>query len=180
DGVIPPHIHFSTPNPHINWDAAPIRIPTEATPWPRPERRIAGVSSFGFSGTNVHVILEGAPQETAAAEAPPPGAVLVPLSARTPAALAALAARIANRMEVEPQLTLSAVARTLARGRAHWEERAAIVAETRAELIDQLRQLAAGSAGTDSPTLRVGTANRKRTPRVAFLFTGQGAQRPGM
>lgn len=180
DGVIPPHIHFSTPNPHINWDAAPIRIPTEATPWPRPERRIAGVSSFGFSGTNVHVILEGAPQETAAAEAPPPGAVLVPLSARTPAALAALAARIANRMEAEPQLTLSAVARTLARGRGHWEERAAIVAETRAELIHQLRQLAAGSIGTDSPTLRVGTANRKRTPRVAFLFTGQGAQRPEM
>src|SRR5690606_8622801 len=77
-------------------------------------------------------------------------------------------------------LTLSAVARTLARGRGHWEERAAIVAETRAELIHQLRQLAAGSIGTDSPTLRVGTANRKRTPRVAFLFTGEGAQRPEM
>src|SRR5207237_1721171 len=59
---IPPHLHLRTPNPHIDWAAFPITVPTAATPFvPIGGRRLAGVSSFGFSGTNAHVILEEAP-----------------------------------------------------------------------------------------------------------------------
>src|SRR5690606_24830639 len=105
DDVIPAHLNFHTPNPHISWDAAPIEVPVQPTPWPRAERRVAGVSSFGFSGTNAHVILEsaahapqaGATDVSIAAEAD--GAEVVTLSARSPEALRTLAARLADKLD---------------------------------------------------------------------------------
>lgn len=179
-GMIPPHLHFRTPNPHIDWDAAPIRVVTEPTPWPT-ERRIAGISSFGFSGTNVHVILEGAPAEERqpAAAAVDVEDTVVPLSARTPEALRELAGRLADHMAAHPELAVRDVARTLGRGRAHWEQRAAVIASDRDQLVAALRRIQSGIT-SDVPGLLLGEANLKRMPRVGFLFTGQGSQRPGM
>ena len=179
--VIPPHLHFRTPNPHIAWGAAPIQVTAAATPWPE-GRRLAGLSSFGFSGTNAHVILEAATEDQrfAAAEMSRTGdELIVPLSARTMDALRQLAGRHADRLENDPALSIRDVARTLARGRAHWEHRAVVIAADRSALVHTLRELERG-ASAEVPGLLYGEANLKRAPRVAFLFTGQGSQRPGM
>ena len=87
-GQIPPHLHFHDPSPHIAWDVLPVRVPTAHTAWPTEyETRIAGVSSFGFSGTNAHIVLEEAPREETAPQSDARIHVL-PLSARTPGARA--------------------------------------------------------------------------------------------
>src|SRR5207245_72664 len=101
---IPPHLHFHQPNPHIPWDQLPIQVPGTRMPWPRGNgRRLAGVSSFGFSGTNAHVVLEEAPALQTQAE--PGQGVVVPserpqhvlaLSAKSEAALRELAQRYAD------------------------------------------------------------------------------------
>src|SRR5690606_17596263 len=133
------HLHFETPNPHIAWDSAPIEVTAKATPWPRSDRRVAGVSSFGFSGTNVHVVLEAAPDGGTGAEpetgvkdgreaSVPRAPLVVPISARDAEALVQVAGRLADAVDGVSADDAVAVARTLARGRAHWEERAAIVA----------------------------------------------------
>src|SRR4030095_6448272 len=89
---IPPHLHFNQPNPHLPWNELPLLVPTRRTPWPSGEKpRFAGVSSFGMSGTNAHVILEEAPRlERATAQTERPLHILA-LSAKTPEALAQLA-----------------------------------------------------------------------------------------
>ena len=81
---IPPHLHLKTLNPHINWAELPISVPTRATPWPGgPGPRIAGVSSFGFSGTNAHVLLEGSAEEPARPDGPDRPIHLLCLSAKS-------------------------------------------------------------------------------------------------
>src|SRR5690606_32732136 len=103
EGAIPPHLHFERPNPRLAWDRLPLRVPTTLIPWPRGERpRLAGVSSFGFSGTNAHVILEEAPADASSgAHATPvierPRHVFV-ASARTRTALRATADRLASHL----------------------------------------------------------------------------------
>jgi acyl transferase domain-containing protein len=176
--AIPAHLHFNTPNARIPWDALPVAVPTALTPWPRGEQpRRAGVSSFGFSGTNAHVILEEAPP-TAAGAAPDAGPFLVPLSARDDAALRALALRHAGRIADEPGMALADLALTTATGRAHLPRRAVLLADSISDLARDLRALAAGErpAGTAlAKSLRAG-----ERPKIAFLFTGQGAQYAGM
>ncbi|HEV2146963.1 MAG TPA: polyketide synthase, partial [Longimicrobiaceae bacterium] len=101
---VPPHLHFDAPNPRIEWDRLPVTVATERTPWPRNgRRRVAGVSSFGMSGTNAHVVLEEAPvfEEPAAADAPLP--LVLPLSARSGEALAALAGRMERHLAEHPE-----------------------------------------------------------------------------
>src|SRR5690606_156123 len=96
---IPAHLHFQTPSPHIPWERFALRVPTELTPWePIEGRRIAGVSSFGFSGTNAHVVVEEAPAEPAREPQPAGHTHLFTLSARDEAALAQLAARHADAL----------------------------------------------------------------------------------
>lgn len=175
--AIPPHLNFETPNDRIPWTDLPIAVPTTLTPWPRGERpRRAGVSAFGFSGTNAHVILEEAP--------PPPPAgtdidapTLFPLSARSDAALRELAANTAAFLSERPGPSLAGIARTAATGRSQHSHRAAFVAASRQELEAELRAFAAGHASswTSSHALRSG-----ERPRIAFLFTGQGSQYAGM
>ena len=175
--AIPPHLNFKTPNDRIPWTDLPIAVPTTLTPWPRGERpRRAGVSAFGFSGTNAHVILEEAPP------APPAGTdidapTLVSLSARSDTALRELAANTAAFLSERPGLSLAGIARTAATGRSLHSHRAAFVAASRQELEAELRAFAAGHASswTASHTLRSG-----ERPRIAFLFTGQGSQYAGM
>ncbi len=181
---IPPHLHLRTPNPFVPWRQLPIAVPTTATPWPpagHPRR--AAVSSFGFSGTNVHVVLEAAPDAIAT-----PGAVatsdgtagrprhVFTLSARTESALRALVARHASHPAVDGA-SLADVCFTAAAGRSHFAHRLALAVRTPDALRDALATIAAGG---DPPGLRRGHASPARPPKIAFLFTGQGAQHIGM
>jgi acyl transferase domain-containing protein len=174
-GEIPPHLHFTTGNPHIDWTAWPVSVPVEVTPWrPIDGRRIAGISSFGFSGTNAHAIIEGAPvatQQPAELQRP---VHLLTVSARDAHSLRELATRyetVVSGNESGADLCFSANA-----GRSHFSHRLAIAGSTRD---DFGRGLRAYLAGESLPVIASG-ANEGIRPQVAFLFTGQGAQYPRM
>ncbi|WP_344641480.1 type I polyketide synthase, partial [Kitasatospora cystarginea] len=172
-GVLPQTLHVNEPTPHVDWTAGAVSLVTELTDWPETgEPRRSAVSSFGFSGTNAHTILEQAPVvEDAIAEATVSPSVLpVVLSAKGEAALRAQAERLLSAGELE----LVDVAYSLATGRAALERRAVVVAEDRAEF---LRGLGALASGESAGNLVQGSVVEGRT---AFLFTGQGSQRAGM
>ncbi|MGH9242195.1 MAG: type I polyketide synthase, partial [Vicinamibacterales bacterium] len=176
--TLPPQLHFSTPNPHIDWARFPLRVPTTPSEWrSRNGRRIGGVSSFGFSGTNAHVVVEEAP---AVARARPavarPGHVLT-LAGKSDAAVRALAARYAAALAEPGAAELGDVCFTANVGRAQLAERVAVVAESAAEARMRLLGVAAGET---APGVVRGTVRGSARPRVAWLFTGQGAQYPGM
>ncbi|QRR36013.1 SDR family NAD(P)-dependent oxidoreductase [Hydrogenophaga sp. YM1] len=175
---IPPHLHFKTPNPHIPWDDFALRVPTALTPWePINGRRIAGVSSFGFSGTNAHVLVEEAPEAPAAVNSPAGRQWPFVLSAKNDAALAALAARCAEAFAGRPDEQLADLCFSAAVGRAAFALRAVVLARSVAELVEGLRALA---EGREAPNLRTARVHRRDPARIAFLFTGQGAQYLGM
>ena len=178
EGEIPPHLHFKEPSPYIPWADLPIVVAAGRTPWPRGNRRrLAGVSSFGFSGTNAHVVVEEAPEPRPAASGPERPLHLLTLSAKSDRALAALAGRWEHRLAEEPEICLANMAFTANAGRAHFPHRAAFVAASREDTGIRLRQLAAGE---DVPEILRGEAYATTPPEVAFLFTGHGAQYPGM
>ncbi|GAA3433019.1 hypothetical protein GCM10018954_026220 [Kutzneria kofuensis] len=166
-GVLPKTLHAENPSTHVDWTAGNVKLLTESRPWPESDHpKLAGVSSFGVSGTNAHVIIEEAPaiEETDAAEvAPWPEGVPLPLlvSGRSAEALAAQAERVSN---VEGDLL--DIAYSLATTRAALEHRAAVVASSREEALEGLSELTLRGVAADVPT--------------AFLFTGQGSQRIGM
>ncbi|MBJ6764419.1 SDR family NAD(P)-dependent oxidoreductase [Myxococcaceae bacterium JPH2] len=170
DGTLPPQLHCRTPNPRIPWGALGVRVVTEPTPWPvLGDRRVGGVSAFGFSGTNAHVVVEQAPSspETASVIARPWS--LVTLSATTPESLDALVERHRSHLESHPALSPRDVATTLNSGRAHFRHRFACVARSTEDLVRKLRSREAmEGVASDEP------------PRVAFLFNGQGGQYAGM
>jgi len=179
-GQIPMQLHFETPNPHIPWADLAITIASRARPWPA-GRRIAGVSSFGFSGTNAHVVVEATPAIDAHVTGPdaarPEGqAYLLPLSARSETALRALAERWAASLE-RSAVPLAEQCATASIGRAALEHRLAVTAASADEARGSLRAFAQGAA---TPRVLTGRATKGRTPEVAFLFTGQGAQYSGM
>lgn len=158
----PAHLHFTTPNPHIAWKTLPVRVPTAAEPWTRGNRpRLAGVSAFGFSGTNAHVVLEEPPvtppPETVARPAPD----LLVLSARTDAALRRLAARYAAWLATT-QATVQEVCRAAAVGRAHLPCRLALVVRDAATAAADLRQIAEGACPDTVLTGRAATAGYGR------------------
>jgi acyl transferase domain-containing protein/acyl carrier protein len=171
---MPPHLHLDRPSPLLADGDPPLEIPTRLTPWRARGRRVAGVSSFGFSGTNAHVVLAEAPSIAPAASCER-AAELVVLSAKTETALRAIAAEHATHLEAHPELALGDVAFTLADGRSHHARRLAVVATSRAELAGALADVARGRA---SPRAISGTATSGT--KTAWLFTGQGAQRAGM
>ncbi len=176
-GEIPPHLHFRTPNPHVAWSELSVDVVDAIRPWPA-GRRLAGVSSFGFSGTNVHVIVEAAPAALPAtpSETARPAHVLT-ISAKSPTALAELAARYAARLD-QAEGDLADMCFSAGTGRAQLEHRLAIVVSSAEEARARLRTLE-----TDGVSPRVGRGHVRRSarrPRVAFLFPGQGAQYAGM
>lgn len=176
DGVMPPQLHFRTPNPHIPWDSLPISVVTQPTSFdPSEHPRRAAVSSFGFSGTNVHVILEQPPQlQNAAATLPPRSVQVLPLSATSPDALRHAARGILDVLDSTDDI--AAICHTAGVGRAQLAERLAVTATDRADL---RAKLAAWLDGSEDAGVVSGRA-APEPPRVAFLYTGQGAQRPGM
>ena len=171
--TIPPSLHFETPNPEIDLAASPFYVPTAARPWEAAGApRRAGVSSFGLGGTNVHMVLEEAP-EVAPGSPPARPAELLVLSARTAPALDAAAGRLADHLEAQADLDargLADVAWTLQTGRRAFEHRRAVVARDREGAVRALR---AGGAIE-------GRAERGKARPVVFLFPGLGDQRAGM
>ena len=176
-GEIPPHLHAETLSPLLPWEDMPIEVPGTRRGWPEGRRRIAGVSGFGFSGTNVHVVIEEAPPEipqaSVSAERP---LHLMTLSARTPAALRTLAGAYADRIAVGTD-ALPDIASSANRGRAHGVQRRAIVTASREELVSSLRSV---EKGREDDRVFCGEMGSTDQPRIAFLFTGQGAQYSGM
>ncbi|MCB9450589.1 MAG: type I polyketide synthase [Anaerolineaceae bacterium] len=174
---IPPHLHLHEPNPYIPWDEMPVQVPTQLTPWPG--SHIAGVSSFGASGVNAHVVLECAPADRpadipAAAAFPQP---ILALSARSENALRLLAGRHAGLLEQRPEVSLADWAYTAHTTRPAFPFRLAVTAETPEQVQHQLRAFADGDTVAG---LVAGYAPENILPPVAFLFTGQGAQYAGM
>ncbi|MDH6113664.1 amino acid adenylation domain-containing protein [Kitasatospora sp. MAP12-15] len=168
---IPPHLNLSEINPEIGIDELNVEIPTVRTPWPRQEQaRLAGVSSFGASGTNAHVLVAEAPLRPEAEPQPDRTAHLLTLSAKTPAALGELTERYLDRLAQTPPEGLADLCYTAAVGRAHFAHRLAAVADSPTELAERLRD-------GDTATGQVQAGAR---PGAVFLFTGQGAQYPGM
>ena len=196
-GRIPAHLNFTDPNPHVPWDELPVVIPTEAMAWPG--RRVAGVSSFGFGGTNAHVVLEAAPTPPGApapgvqiaAPARTPGVITVPggagsgvgagpvvvkVAARGEPARAAAAARLAEFVASKPEVTLAEVAWAANVGRAELPDRGAVVASSPDELVEGLSALAEGRAARH---LVLGRAHPSGHPRLAFVVPGQGSRLAG-
>ncbi|MFH9619485.1 SDR family NAD(P)-dependent oxidoreductase, partial [Streptomyces pratensis] len=175
-GVLPQTLHVDEPSTHVDWSSGAVELLTERRDWPETGHpRRCGVSSFGVSGTNAHVILEQAPEPAAAPRTPVvDGPLPWTVSARDEAALSAQAAQLRDAIIADPDLDLLDVAHTLATARSVHERRAVIVADDREAFLDGLTALAA--TGT-APGLVRGTETRGRT---AVLFSGQGSQRSGM
>lgn len=170
-GVIPPHINFNELNPHISLAGAPLHISQKRRHWPRNEaRRYAGVSAFGFGGTNAHVILADAPQLAPRDRPLGPTSHLLVLSARNDEALGDLARRYAAFLAVRSDLDLADVCFTASTGRSHFESRLAIVADSTEQLRERVGMAASERQG---PASIRGQARRGHRPKIAFLFSGQ-------
>ncbi|MBC2874314.1 MULTISPECIES: type I polyketide synthase [Streptomyces] len=172
-GVLPRTLHVDEPSPGVDWSAGAVEVLTEERPWPETGRpRRAGVSGFGISGTNAHVIVEQAPEDgTPAARDAGPGVVPWVLSARTPEALREQAGRLAAGAPDDP----AAAGWSLAAGRSAFAHRAVVVGDGRDEL---LRGLEAVARGEDAPEAVTGTA--APLAGAVFVFPGQGSQWAGM
>ncbi|MEU8784990.1 type I polyketide synthase [Streptomyces sp. NPDC048637] len=178
-GVLPQTLHADEPSSHVDWSAGDVRLLTEAVAWPEEERlRRAGVSAFGVSGTNAHVVIEQAPVEESAEAGPLDvlgGVVPWVVSARSREGLRAQAQRLLAHVEARPELGLSEVGFALATTRSAFEHRAVALGTEHSALIDGLRALATGG---EAASVVSGLAAPEA--RLALLFTGQGAQRLGM
>jgi acyl transferase domain-containing protein/acyl carrier protein len=179
-GQIPPHLHFHDPNPKNDWSRLPVRIPVTHETWPESyRRRIGGVSSFGFSGTNAHVIVGDAPGP--AAPSPTEGGTnrcrLVAVSARDNNALRELAGRHADFLERFPHTPVPGFCGTITAGRAHHPQRAAFIARSLPEIRQRLSEIRHSEA---TAATFLGRVTSKHALHPVFLFTGQGSQYPGM
>jgi acyl transferase domain-containing protein/SAM-dependent methyltransferase len=175
---IPPHLHLKTKNPHIDWDKSSIVVPTSLIPWvPVNGKRIAGLSSFGFSGTNAHLVLEAAPEVIE----PPPATKrpihLLALAAKSEKALNELVRQFSSRLENGGAEPLADICFTANAGRAHFAYRVAVLGENTGQVRDGLCAFASRAPATN---VVAGEIVDMSLPPVAFLFTGQGSQYVGM
>jgi acyl transferase domain-containing protein/acyl carrier protein len=184
-GEIAPHLHLRQLNPYISLEGTQFIIPTECQPWSCPGNRFAGVSSFGFGGTNCHVILEEAPLEvkiqnskfknkSLASERP---YHVLTLTAKSDRALEELARRYEDFLGSHPEVSLADVCFSANTRRSQFEHRLAVVSESPIQLRKQLTAFAAGNSPSNLVSDRV---TKKKPPKIAFLFTGQGSQYTGM
>lgn len=174
---IPRNLHFRTLNPRISFNGTPFVVPVETTPWPRKDKpRRAGISSFGISGTNAHIIVQE----------PPPAAVttpretrpyLLPLSAKSAQALSAMAKSYAEWFSTTNESPLHDIIFTASLRRTHLEHRLAVVAQTAEEFAHLLDAFARGE---EPAAVKQARLSPQDLPPVLFVFSGQGSQWAGM
>ncbi|MFI6174130.1 beta-ketoacyl synthase N-terminal-like domain-containing protein [Nonomuraea sp. NPDC051191] len=193
---IPPSLHFHRPNPQIPFHELPLRVVRTPLDWPDDgEPALAGVSAFGFGGTNAHVVLEEGPRlsfgrssggfpaavgDTAPATPEPVAAQLLPLSAHSPDALRELARDCLKALTPtaeRPPVGLADLCHSTGALRTHLDHRLAVGGATRQEVAAGLRSFLADEAG---PGVAAGRRAYGRPPRLAFVFSGQGVQWWGM
>ncbi len=171
---IPPHLHFKELNPDLAAAATALKIPTSSLPWQRTEEpRRAGISAFGLSGTNAHIIIEEPPQLSFNPSEVDRPAHLLTLSAKSDDALDDLAQKWVNYLEKNPQLNLADLAFSANTGRGQFNHRLAILAKSTLEAKDSLTAFT-----QKQPCLNVFSqaVAKSRQNKIAFLFTGQGSQ----
>jgi acyl transferase domain-containing protein len=171
---IPPHLHFKELNPDLAAAATALKIPTASLPWQRTEEpRRAGISAFGLSGTNAHIIIEEPPQLSFNPSEVDRPAHLLTLSAKSDDALDDLAQKWVNYLEKNPQLNLADLAFSANTGRGQFNHRLAILAKSTLEAKDSLTAFT-----QKQPCLNVFSqaVAKSRQNKIAFLFTGQGSQ----
>ncbi|WP_275411864.1 type I polyketide synthase, partial [Winogradskya humida] len=177
---LPKTLHADEPSPHVDWSEGDVRLLSESVPWPANGRvRRAGISSFGISGTNAHIIIEEPPADTTAtAQHAVPvvsGACAWVVTGRSAAGLAGQAGRLREWTTARPELDAAGVARSLAATRSVFEHRAVVIGDDRDELIRGLGSLATGQA-----VASVVTGAAQPDARTVFVFPGQGSQWVGM
>ncbi|MCI0493534.1 amino acid adenylation domain-containing protein [candidate division KSB1 bacterium] len=175
---IPPHLHFKQINPHILIDELPLEIPTERRPWlSGTERRFAAVSSFGFGGTNSHIVLEEAPARKPVHNEVERPLHLLALSGKTENALNELIKLYVDYLSKSKSDSLADICFAANSGRSHFAQRLAVTAENVQQMRDRLSTLAQGQPVFEANR---GEGKNKKRSKIAFLFTGQGSQYIGM
>ena len=170
---IPPNLHFNQPNPQINWEKIPVKVATTVLPWSKASKPlVAGISGFGMSGTNAHVILQEAPvqvKQKAEGESEDDrerSLHLLTLSAKTGRSLQELVVRYQNYLEKESNKNeLADICYTANTGRTHLNHRLAVIAANQTELLDKL------AAGLNGEGIFSGQVSSSTSPKVAFLFS---------
>ncbi|MDO0976209.1 type I polyketide synthase [Mycolicibacterium frederiksbergense] len=170
-GYVPANLHLQNPTTHVSVTELKLDIPSAGRPFPETDRRVVGVNSFGFGGTNAHVVLAEPPavRRDVGADTEALPLTVLPISGRSEQALIASAARLADHLDHHPDITLPDLGYTLARRRAHLSHRHTLIAEDIADAREQLR--AVGNGG-EITTGRTASA----APKVAFVCTGMGPQ----
>lgn len=172
--TIPAHLHFQDPTSRFAWNDYPLRVSAQSMPWPGKRPRIAGISSFGGSGTNAHLVVAEAPSQ--AARKDERSAHVLTLSAKSASALPELGRRFVAHLETRAPEDLADICYTTNVGRNHFRHRLTVVAGTlpdlRAGLVDSASESAVEAWRSET--------DPEGEPRIAFLFTGQGSQYPGM
>ena len=173
---IPKNLHFKSPNPHIPWDAIPLQVVNESVAWKKNDApRVAGLSSFGFSGTNAHLIIS---EYTAEKQTEAPRTEqyeILNLSAQDTNGLAELVVRYLHLLNTG-EVSLKDLCYSATLGRAHWPYRLSVICKEPEDLVEGLKSYLAGTA---NPNVQFGYITAQQ-PKVAFLFTGQGSQYAAM
>lgn len=179
-GQIPPHLHMRNPSSEIPFEQYNLKVPDTLIEWPedQPHLRVAGVNSFGFGGTNAHVVLSGTVTHPVHDKAPTipehfDKPILLPISARSPEALRAMARATSDVLRSCPETSLQSVARTNALRRTQHQHRAVITTRSRAAACSALDALADGAVASGLVT---GQAETGICPKIAFVCTGMGPQ----
>ncbi|WP_158750017.1 type I polyketide synthase [Acidobacterium sp. S8] len=176
--LLPPHLHLGAGDENEALQDKPFEVPSSAKPWLRSQRpRIAGVSSFGFSGTNCHLVIQEAPAADPPATEAPYAAELLTISAKTPAALTALCERYARYLREHPETVLADFSWTLNGCRSPFQHRIALIVRSVTDATGQLEQIIESDPRQSSFYRFV---SGYQAPSIAFLFTGQGSQFSGM
>ena len=174
--TLPKTLHCEEPSPHITWEGSGLQLLQKSRPWQSSDgrKRRAGVSSFGIGGTNVHLILEEAPKSESVPTSEESFHLPLVLSGKHADAVEEQAGRWAQWIESHPEASALDLVWTAAHGRSHFNQRAAVFGKNRDDILAALRMLEQGKA---HPQVSTG---EPQSGHLAFLFTGQGSQKPQM